>query len=175
MNPNVIIKRLGSVWGIITAQLFASNGRETFPESLNSSWFVHPAKSQAPVFKGTFHDGRDYLVQNGISTRILDGLLGGMVICALIALFSMRTDKVLPKSPCSIASVVNFVAGSTFLETMRDADLRKDLPQQRFLMGWWTVDRVVSSTSSIDKTSRSSGILEWGGSMPGETRDQQSK
>ncbi|CAG8032889.1 unnamed protein product [Penicillium olsonii] len=141
LRPAVFIKRLETVWGIVTAKLLESNARENFQDPLNTSWLVHPARNDAPIYEGTFHDGRSYLVQNEISTRILDGLLGGMIICALIACFSMRTKDVLPKSPCSLASVASFVAGSKLLGIMRDAEQGgKDLSRERFSMGWWEVE-----------------------------------
>ncbi|OQE25189.1 hypothetical protein PENSTE_c006G07048 [Penicillium steckii] len=141
LNPDVFSKRLETIWGIVTAQLLESNGLEDFQDSLNTSWLVHPATSNAPIFDGTFHDGRTYLVQSKISTRILDGLLAAMIICALVASFSMRTKRILPKSPCSVASVASFVAGSKFLNIMRDvAPGERNLSQKRFSMGWWKVE-----------------------------------
>ncbi|CAI7647952.1 unnamed protein product [Penicillium manginii] len=160
LDPDTITKRLQTIWGIVTAQLLKSNGREAFQDPLNSSWAVHPATDHAPTYEGVFHDSRSYLVQSQVSTRILDGLLGGMIICALIALFSMRTKRILPNSPCSIASVASFVAGSTFLKMMRDRDLQeRDLSQRSFSMGWWRVERDVGSASSVHMSSKSSSSL----------------
>ncbi|KGO56618.1 Protein of unknown function DUF3433 [Penicillium expansum] len=158
LDPPILAARLNTVWGIIMAQLFNSNGRESFDDPLNTTWFVEPATSHAPIYEGVFHDGRKYLVQSEISTRILDGVLGTMVICALAVLCVMRTKEVLPKSPCSIASVASLVAESRFLELLRgteysDAELRKrGLFEGVFSMGWWEVERKMSqsdfSTSS---------------------------
>lgn len=159
LDPTVLAARLNTVWGIIMAQLFNSNGRESFDDPLNTTWFVEPATSHAPTYEGVFHDGRKYLVQSEISTRILDGVLAGMVICALAVLCVMRTKEVLPKSPCSIASVASLVAESRLLELLRgteysDAELRKrGLFEGVFSMGWWEVEK---ETSQSD-TSASSG------------------
>jgi len=154
LNPDVFSRRLETIWGIVTAQLLESNGLENFQDPLNTSWLVHPATSNAPIYEGTFHDGRTYLVQSKISTRILDGLLAAMIICALIASFSMRTKGILPKSPCSVASVASLVAGSKFLTILRDVGPgERDLSQKRLSMGWWTVEPETNHTSQIQVTS----------------------
>ncbi|KAJ5401749.1 uncharacterized protein N7487_007645 [Penicillium crustosum] len=154
LDPTVLAARLNTVWGIIMAQLFNSNGRESFDDPLNTTWFVEPATSHAPIYEGVFHDGRKYLVQSEISTRILDGVLAGMVICALSVLCMMRTKEVLPKSPCSIASVASLVAESRLLELLRgteysDAGLRKrGLFEGVFSMGWWEVEKEPSQSDA---------------------------
>jgi hypothetical protein len=53
---------------------------------------------EAPIYTENFHDGRKYLVQSEISTRILDGMLGSMVICALMTLYVTRTKRIIPMS-----------------------------------------------------------------------------
>lgn len=154
LDPTVLTARLNTVWGIIMAQLFNSNGREAFDDPLNTTWFVEPATSHAPIYEGVFHDGRKYLVQSEISTRILDGVLAGMVICALAVICVMRTKEVLPKSPCSIASVASLVAESRLLELLRgteysDAELRKrGLFEGLFSMGWWEVEKETSQSDA---------------------------
>lgn len=165
MDPITLSARINTVWGIIMAQMFNFNGRESFHDPLNTTWFVHPITSHAPVYEGVFHDGRKYFMQSEISTRILDGLLGGMVVCALVALCTMRTKGVLPKSPCSIASVASFVVGSKFLGALRgaewcnDAELReRGLFERLFSMGWWKVEREVTSIQSIQLASSASSL-----------------
>lgn len=172
LDPTVLVARLNAVWGIIMAQLFNSNGRESFDDPLNTTWFVEPATSHAPIYEGVFHDGRKYLVQSEISTRILDGVLAGMVICALAVLCVMRTKEVLPKSPCSIASVASLVAESRLLELLRgteysDAELRKrGLFEGAFSMGWWEVEKGISQSCA----SASSGSSV--SSVGDETQDE---
>ncbi|KGO63645.1 Protein of unknown function DUF3433 [Penicillium italicum] len=165
LNPSILAARLNTVWGIIMAQLFNSNGRESFNDPLNTTWFVEPATGHAPMYKGVFHDGRKYLVQSELSTRILDGVLGAMVICALAVLCVMRTKEVLPKSPCSIASVASLVAESRFLELLEgteysDAELRKrGLFEGVFSMGWWEVERSANESDvSVSNSSSASTV-----------------
>lgn len=161
LDPKIMAERVDTIWGITLAQLLVHHAQEEFQDPFNTSWFVHPATKEAPRYAGIFHDGRDFLVQNTISTRILDGLLGGMILCALVALFSMRTKEVLPKSPCSIASVASFVAGSTFLGMMKDTGLQeKDWSQRSFSMGWWKVERGATSDYSTSGAPSLSGNRE---------------
>lgn len=118
--------------------------------------------SHTPVYKFIFRDYPDYLVQRRVSTSILDGLLGGMVICALVALYSMRTRGVIPKSPCSIASVASFVAGSKLLGISRDAEWCSDTELRErgipglYSMGWSKVETRAMTSSSVPAKSESS-------------------
>jgi len=116
-------------------------------------------------------------VQNEVSTRILEGVLAAMVVCAIVALCMMRTKRVLPKSPCSIASVASFVAESKFLGSLRgaewcdDAELReRGLFDGLFSMGWWKVEGESSSDQSGGDSNDSSlsdrNEVEGGDSSP---------
>jgi hypothetical protein len=166
LNPDTLVARINVVWGVLIAQLLNTNARESFSNPYNTTYFVEPATMEAPIYTGILHDGRKYLVQNEISTRILDGVLGSMVLCALIALFVMRTKRVLPKSPTSIASVASFLYGSRILrsaipsgsEWCSDEELKKRrvFEGSSFSMGWWEEkqrDRTGSVSSSLSSVS----------------------
>ncbi|KAF7171126.1 hypothetical protein CNMCM6106_005613 [Aspergillus hiratsukae] len=157
-QPETLIARVNDIWGITLAQLFNTGGRESFSAPLNRSWAVLPMSTTPPVYEGVFHDGRRYLVQSEISTRILDAILGGMVLCALISLGLMQTKQILPKNPSSIAAVASFLDGARMLRSdvippeaqwCGDEKLRKVFEGRRFTMGWWVVDRA-SETSHHD-------------------------
>ncbi|CAG8260359.1 unnamed protein product [Penicillium salamii] len=164
LAPEKLIARLEVVYGVTVAQLLNTGARSSFSEPYNKTYFVDPATMTAPTYTGIFHDGRKYLVQNMISTRILDGVLGSMVVCAVIALCAMRTTKILPKSPTSIASVASFLYGSRLLgsvlprgaEWWSDGDLKRRVFEGRsFSMGFWEKndrhrDSDVSSVSDVD-------------------------
>lgn len=47
MDPITLSARVNTVWGIIMAQMLNFNGRESFHDPLNTTWFVHPATSHA--------------------------------------------------------------------------------------------------------------------------------
>lgn len=133
------------------------------PNPTDSVW---PNTTHAPVHQAVYHDGRSYLIQSEISTRILDGILAGMVICALVAMTCMRTKRTLPKNPNSIAAVASLLQNSRMLgpkyipkgsEWCNDKELQKRgvFTIQRFSMGWWDAESEPSSTHQSDD-SRSS-------------------
>ncbi|KAJ5164017.1 uncharacterized protein N7500_005847 [Penicillium coprophilum] len=180
LDPEKLINRVNEVWGIIMAQLLNTAARDSFDDSFNATYFVEPATMNAPIYTGIFHDGRKYLVQSEISTRILDGVLGSMVVCALIALYVMRTKRVLPKSPTSIAAVASFLHGSRMLSSAiphgsgwcGDEELNKRgvFEGRSFSMGWWEVERQRNrSQSDVSSVSRMSEERVSGESVSGES------
>jgi len=58
------------------------------------------------------------VVQDATSTRILEGLLATMLVCAVLAGILMDTRKVVPKNPCSIAAVGSFLADSNLMDRL---------------------------------------------------------
>lgn len=151
LNPDKLIERANVVYGIIVAQVLNTGARESFSDPYNKTYLVEPATMVAPKYAGTFHDGRKYLVQNKISTRLLEAVLASMVVCALIALFAMQTKRVLPKSPTSIASVASFLYGSNLLNSVflpgaewysaDELKRRGTFEGRTFSMGWWQTDK----------------------------------
>ncbi|KAJ5938925.1 hypothetical protein N7466_002059 [Penicillium verhagenii] len=59
--------------------------------------------------------GQRRLFQSVVSTRILEILLGLLLLLGILGSVLMNTDHVLPKSPCSIAAVASLLADSNFL------------------------------------------------------------
>ncbi|KAJ5110266.1 hypothetical protein N7532_002911 [Penicillium argentinense] len=148
LSPTTLISRVNEIFGIITAQALNSGGREPFDLSQNQSSIIWPTMSTAPTYKAVLHDKRKYLVQNKVSTRILEALLGSMLLCALISLFFIKTKKVIPKNPCSIGAVASLLYGSGMLspgaipkgsEYCTDDELRQRgvFEEKKFTMGWW--------------------------------------
>ena len=174
LNPKRLIERVMVIYNIIVVQLLNAKARDSFHDPFNKTDFVEPATMEAPTYVGEFHDGRKYLVQNKISTRVLEAVLGGMVVCALIALCMMQTKRVIPKSPTSIAAVASFLYGSRILssviphgaETCSDEELKKRgvFEGHTFSMGWWEMDEHRESDSDTSSVSN--------GSETGEHEDQ---
>ena len=92
--------------------------------------------------------GRPSLVQNAVSTRIVQVLLGTIAFCAFISFLNQDTRRVLPKNSCSIAAVASLLAGSELLKKdtfPRDPEFRDDrylgdhllFNGWVFSMGWW--------------------------------------
>ncbi|KAF2647254.1 hypothetical protein K491DRAFT_723600 [Lophiostoma macrostomum CBS 122681] len=85
------------------------------------------------------------LTQDVASTRVLQGLLIGMMLCAIICLFTVRLHDVVPKNPSSIAAQISLVAGSSMMEKlppgaqwMDDKEFNALFDSERYSMGWRT-------------------------------------
>jgi len=83
------------------------------------------------------------LRQNLISTRILQGLLIAMIVCALVTLLTIDLRNILPKNPCSIAAQTSLVAGSQMMrdlpveaQWLSDKEFEKLFEGGRYRMGW---------------------------------------
>jgi hypothetical protein len=149
MDPAKLVSRVNEIFGVITAQALSNAGNQPFDKPFNSSYTVSPMTSTPPVFKAVFYDERKYLIQNEISTRILDGVIAAMVLCAVVSLVFMQTKRVLPKCPSSIAAIASLVHGSKMVdpnlipegsEWCNDNDLKSRgvFAGQTFTMGWWS-------------------------------------
>ncbi|KAB2569036.1 hypothetical protein DBV05_g12288 [Lasiodiplodia theobromae] len=121
-------------------QIIAQNLNEYFriPESTTSA---------GSSFNATITDSSELrLVQNAVSTRLLEGILLFMAICAGVSFFLERSTQILPKNPASIASAMSLFADSDFLQivsqelSMPDGEKRLHdgiLKESRFRLGWW--------------------------------------
>jgi hypothetical protein len=82
------------------------------------------------------------VVQEIVPTRILQALLGFVMLCGLVTAASMRGGEVLPKAPYSIGSRMSLLAGSFFsrLPELRgdlsDGELERALEPYLFKLGW---------------------------------------
>lgn len=152
MNPEKLVSRVNEIFGIITAQALNNAGHESFDKPFNQSWSISPMTHTPPVYEATFYDERRYLVQNEISTRILDGVLAAMVLCAIASMIFMQRNRVLPKCPCTIAAVASLLHGSKLVdpdfipqgsEWYDDKELKSAavFTGHTFTMGWWAREK----------------------------------
>ncbi|KAK3312338.1 hypothetical protein B0H66DRAFT_608608 [Apodospora peruviana] len=99
-----------------------STFRVIMAQFLNNARTHLKANDTRPTFTGrvtTPNAGHLRLYQSAISTRILEGLLGVMFVCVVIAYLTQRhMAKLLPKSPCSIGAGASLLAGSDLLRHM---------------------------------------------------------
>ena len=86
------------------------------------------------------------LVQSSVSTRVLEGLLAVTWLLSVITMLSVKTRKVLPRNPCSIAGMASLLVGSDMLtliprrsEWADDKTLLKHglFEGYFFGLGWW--------------------------------------
>ncbi|KAJ5803209.1 uncharacterized protein N7503_005659 [Penicillium pulvis] len=89
---------------IVRAQIFNAFNRETADGSADS-----------PLVGNVTTPGQRRLFQDVVSTRVLDILLGLLLLLGVLGSVLMNTDHVLPKNPCSIAAVASLLADSNFL------------------------------------------------------------
>lgn len=124
--------------------------RQVVAQNLNE-YFRIPASATAAgnSFNATVIDSSELrLVQNAVSTRLLEGILLFMAICAGVSFFLERSTRILPKNPASIASAMSLFADSDLLQTisqelsMPDGEKRLQdgvLKESHFRLGWWDV------------------------------------
>ena len=110
-NATLLLSTANRLYGIYVAQALGAN-------------FRYPLETSGPnarTLNTTYtYLYRSRLIQNGLWTRILQGLLAAIFICALIAYSSLwvltrGTRRVLPKNPRSVASVASLLIGSAML------------------------------------------------------------
>jgi hypothetical protein len=119
---------------LINAQQFNNYTRSTSNDSVEHT----------PLLGNITNTSRVRLMQDATSTRILEGLLGAMLVFGIIGSILLNTDHVLPKNPCSIASVASLLADSSLLDQFtqgvwdpNDKLLRETFAGRRFYLGWW--------------------------------------
>ncbi|KAF2652994.1 hypothetical protein K491DRAFT_718462 [Lophiostoma macrostomum CBS 122681] len=130
-NWDKLQARIQGAYGLAFAQILNVQGRNT---SLS-------AQSTIPGTATSFSTHR--LVQDVASTRVLQGLLLGMMLCAIVCLFTVRLHDVVPKNPCSIAAQVSLVAGSSMMaklppgaQWMGDKEFDALFDGELYSMGW---------------------------------------
>jgi len=93
-----------------------------------------------------YDDNVQRIFQSKISTRILEGLLLAMWLCACIVYYLFDTKTLLPKNPCSIAAQASLLADSKFLDMIPEEAANATLEElmqmtpfkdHLFSMGWW--------------------------------------
>lgn len=113
-----VIDRVVHLHKMIRAQQF-SNYTRIIPANLT--------KLGPPLLANITDLNRLRVVQDATSTRILEGLLVTMLLCAIFAAVLMDTRKVVPKNPCSIAAVASLLADSNLLEILSKNEEENDL------------------------------------------------
>ncbi|KAF2141136.1 uncharacterized protein K452DRAFT_309563 [Aplosporella prunicola CBS 121167] len=144
-----LITAIERSYGQVLAQVFNTNRNPPLPATA-------PMKAVLEVPYGL------RLKQSEISTRILQGLLGAMTICAAITFATMDTRRVLPKDPCSIAAVASLFAGADMMGkdvipegteqlTVKEIKEKGIFDGYLFSMGWWSSGRFGIDIGKADK------------------------
>jgi hypothetical protein len=119
---------------LINAQQFNNYTRSTANDSIE----------HAPLLGNITNTDRMRLVQDATSSRILEALLGAMLLLGILGTTILNTDHVLPKNPCSIAAVASLLADSSLLDQFsqgawnpNDKSLNQTFAGRQFYLGWW--------------------------------------
>ena len=135
--------------GIIAAQLLAGNRK---PAELSSATLADPAPGQNEgglqfTATVTSASGRRRVMQDEVSTRVLQGLVGAVLMLLIAGWAFSRSVKygglLGGKSPTALATRMALLAGGNVLDLMPDggewmgeADVRRVLGGRRFWLGW---------------------------------------
>jgi len=140
----------GSFFATYTEQTYKALAAQQFNYNLRSSLISLGLPSSTLSGTLTFANRRR-LVQNAMSTYILEAMLAILFICAVLLLFSTRKlRRLLPNNPCSIAVLATLLAGSKLLECdffpegatwMSDEEIKRSgaLDRHSSALGWWDV------------------------------------
>ena len=121
-DDDKVAKSIQHLVKIIRAQQFSNHTRIIANESTIAQ--------TGPRLPATLtNTDRLRVVQDPISTRILEGLLVGMLVCATAAAFLMGTRRVVPKNPCTIAGLASMLADSNMLDG-------QFIPKGVWMNGW---------------------------------------
>ncbi|KAG9692561.1 hypothetical protein KCU95_g7404, partial [Aureobasidium melanogenum] len=147
-NADALAGRVSKIFDTFLAQYFSLNLRNTN---------FTTGSSRVPL---TLVDSsRQRLFQSRVSTSILEGLLGIIWVCTVIALVLFDSKELLPKDPCSIAAQASLFADSEFIdmippgaERLSDKELAETAPfkDHLFSLGWWEKEDEAERTFGID-------------------------
>lgn len=118
----------------------------TVSKLYSTFWAIYASRNLRVPVNGTDRQAIDatlqydmaHVVQQIVPTRIMQALLGAVLICGVVMAVLFRTEKILPKAPHSIGSVASLLVGSSFLQL---GGLQKNLSEQAlepylFRLGW---------------------------------------
>jgi Protein of unknown function (DUF3433) len=160
-NTTRLIEGVEHLYRVFAAQAYNKAYRGPFRSDSNSN--------ESSILDATlFSPYRSRLVQFDISTRILQGLLAALFICAVVAYAILwkstgGTRRILPHDPGSIAMIASLLAGSEIL-TMNKLNIppgmasmsNKEMEKSGvfdgwiYSLGWWDTDEHGGKRYGID-------------------------
>lgn len=132
-----LLNTIDGVYATIVAQKYNMQARSPTPQDATT-----------PRWTGSLTSaGNKRVSQNAVSTRLMQGLLAAMILCAVASMVLVRVREVLPCSPCSIAAVASLLANSSIVsedsipvgsEFSSANELReRGVLGGRYSLGWW--------------------------------------
>jgi Protein of unknown function (DUF3433) len=159
-NTTRLLEAVEHQYRIFAAQAFNIAYRTSFGSAEN--------RNRSRILNATLISTSSRLIQSKISTRILQGLLAALFICAVITYTILwkttnGTRCVLPHNPASIAIMATLLAGSKMLTTeklnippgtefMNEKEMKKSgvFDGWLFSLGWWETSRPGVQRFGID-------------------------
>lgn len=134
---DLFLDHIDNVYSLVVSQIYSEMRR--FPVDISNTEYARD---------GTLIETVGRVHQDALSTRIIQVLLGSMIICALLSMFFTNGWRVLPKRPCSIVTVAGLIERSSLLSKEITSPNREFLGvkalQERgalqhglFSLGWW--------------------------------------
>lgn len=151
-NDYRLLDAINNFYGQYMVQAISRNMREPLEKGTgikspdpSRSIGNHDTNTSYPVT--LFYQGSPRMVQNRTSTRILQALIGAMVICGVLAYIFGAKKGILTHKPTSIAGLATLIAGSKFceevskiegVEFMSDEELQQHelFKDQKYVLGW---------------------------------------
>ena len=137
-HDDEVVSRIRHLNALLRAQEYNVQGRAAVPDSF----------AQRNLTGFVTDPSRTRLVQNEVSTRIVQCLLGVMAACAIVSSYMMNTKEVLPHNPCSIAGVASLLVDAEMVKdeaivtslASSEGKLRKNqdnrFDRRMFRLGW---------------------------------------
>ncbi|KAK3313653.1 hypothetical protein B0H66DRAFT_594509 [Apodospora peruviana] len=155
-NTNIMLKRIRHLYAQLTAQYMNYASRRS------RSHIIESGLPNATVSTEPYR-----LVQNEVSTRILEVLLFALLLCGMVITWMVPTKELqLPLAPSSIAARMSLIAGSELVERLkrsRNGDLGGPegdsmFKDESFALHWWDS----TSPASASNGSRHNGGSRYG-------------
>lgn len=168
LDADTLIDSYTHVYREYTAQVVSEYLRADFSTLSNNATETVDNPLQA-----SYSNPRHYrLMQSALSTHLLVGVVGALLVCALVVFITIDMRNVLPKPIGSIAAVASLLAGSRIVdpkygmvppgsEYWSDEQWEKSgvWQSEMFRMGWWNKFQEPVDTWSIKNMSRASSRL----------------
>lgn len=143
-KTDAMIARVGQVYAQLGAQALNYAFRQPIGSLDASDGRPAPGRGRVEgVVSVSAGPGRGRLVQSGVATRVLEGLLLCLAVCGGVSFWVLRgTEGVLPVDPGSVAARMGLLVGSGLVERLRrdggdGGEGAEGLEGERFVMGWW--------------------------------------
>lgn len=155
-NADRLISRMEQVYGRIGAQML-NDFRIPMDPNISAAL---PGLLDPSTFNATVYTHQQRLVQSALATRMLEGVLAMMALCAAIHSALTPKTRLLPYDPGSIAAKMKLFAGSRLIRMIRErnGELDDALLGENLSLGWWDEDEDEAARSETGERKRRFGI-----------------